>query len=216
MNTRTSVIVVSLLIVVALAASFALYASLPERLPTHWNFHGQVDDWGNKSWAAFMGAGFMAIFLLLLVAGQWLSPVNFKIEPFRDSYNYLMVIGAAMFAFIHALTLWAALNPDHYYGRWLVAGVFAFFACFGNLLGKTRRNFWVGIRTPWTIASERVWIATHRLAAWILAGVGVAGSIAVMLGAPMVPCFVLLVVGLAIPAVYSFWLSRNLEREPTT
>lgn len=112
MNTRTSVIVVSLLIAVALAASFALYASLPERLPTHWNFHGQADNWGNKCWAAFMGAGFMAIFLFLLVAGQWLSPVNFKIEPFRDSYNYLMVIGAAMFAFVHALTLWAALNPD--------------------------------------------------------------------------------------------------------
>lgn len=162
-----------------------------------------------------MGAGFMAIFLFLLVAGQWLSPVNFKIEPFRDSYNYLMVIGAAMFAFVHALTLWAALNPDRYFGRWLAAGVFVFFAWFGNLLGKTRRNFWVGFRTPWTIASERVWIATHRLGAWILAGVGVAGAIAVMLGAPLVPCFVLLVVGLAIPAVYSFWLSKTLEREPT-
>lgn len=213
MTTRTAVIVVLLLIAGAVAVSIALYPSLPERVPMHWNLHGQVDGWMPKSWGAFLTVGFMALSLLLIVGGQWLSPANFKVEPFRCAFNYLMVIASAMGAYVHGLVLTAALNPDGDYGRWLIAGIFVFFAWIGNFLGKTRRNFWVGIRTPWALADERVWIATHRLGAWIITGAGLAGAVATILGVPPIWCFILLLAALAVPCLYSFWLSRKIENQ---
>jgi len=214
MKTPFAVVVVLLLMVAALAASLVLYPSLPSRMPTHWNLHGQVDGWSDKSWGAFLVPVIMTVFVFFIVAGQWISPLNFKVEPFRDSFNYLLVIAAALVAYLHGVMLWAALHPDADVGRWLMVGIFVFFAWLGNLLGKTRRNFWVGIRTPWTLASERVWIATHRKGAWIISGTGLVGAVAAWLGVSPAACLVLLVIGLLIPVVYSFWLSKKLEREP--
>ena len=83
----------------------------------------------------------------------------------------------------------------------------------GNVLGKVRRNFWMGVRTPWTLASEKVWVATHRLAARLLTAGGLAGAVAAWLGAPLVLCFWLLMVALLWPAVHSLLLYKRLERE---
>lgn len=214
MKTKTALIVVLLLMAGTLAASYVLYPSLPEQVPMHWNMRGQVDGWGSKSTAAVLLPGVTLLFLLLIVAGEWLSPVNFKVEPFRGSYNYLMVIGAALIGYVHAIMLLAGLHPERDFGRWMVGGLFVFFAGFGNLLGKTRRNFWVGIRTPWTLASDTVWIATHQLGGRILVAVSLLGAVCAWLGAPLAFCFGLLIAGLIVPVLYSFWLSKKLEKEP--
>ncbi len=67
-------------------------------------------------------------------------------------------------------------------GRFAVAGVFLLFAPIGNVLGKVDRNFFVGGRTPWTLADERVWHATHRLAAKIFVAGGMIGFRLVLAG----------------------------------
>src|SRR5262249_44821666 len=98
-------------------------------------------------------------------------------------------------------------------GRWLIAGFFLFFALMGNVLGRVRRNFWMGVRTPWTLASETVWNQTHRLTAWLFVAGGLAGFVAVVAGAPVVWCFVGFLVALvALPIGYSFALYKKLER----
>jgi uncharacterized membrane protein len=81
------------------------------------------------------------------------------------------------------------------------------------VLGKVRRNFWMGVRTPWTLASDAVWIATHRLAARLLVAGSLAGAIALWLGAPVEVGFFLLLTALLIPAGYSLLLYKRLERE---
>jgi uncharacterized membrane protein len=81
------------------------------------------------------------------------------------------------------------------------------------VLGQVRRNFWVGVRTPWTLTSEAVWSRTHRLAAWLYVPLGVAGAAAVVLGAPLSACFVVFIVVVLLPAVYSLVLYKRLERQ---
>jgi uncharacterized membrane protein len=149
--------------------------------------------------------------LLLIAAGEWLSPLHFKIESFRGPFNAIMLIVAALLVYVHAIVLAAALHPEHGYGRWLVGGIFLFFAWKANLLGKVRRNFFIGIRTPWTLASDRVWIATHRLAARTLIVASVVGAALVWARAPLAVCLVLLMLGLLVPAAWSFRLSKRLE-----
>ena len=213
MSTKIAAILVLVLAGSALAASVILYPSLPARVPTHWNLQGEVDGWSGKLFSSLFLPGLVAVPLLFILVGDWLSPERFKVDPFRSSFNYLMVIVAALLAYLHALALAAALHPERTYGRWIVAGIFLFLAWIGNLLGKTRRNFWVGIRTPWALASDAVWIGTHRLAGRIFMVVGLLGAAAAALGVSPAWCFAALLAGICVPVFYSFWLSKKLENQ---
>jgi uncharacterized membrane protein len=213
MTTRTAVTLGLLLIAAALLYSLILYPMLPEQIPVHWGIDGRVDGWGDKQWAAFIGPIGTGVCLGLLFLLPWLSPSSFSVEVFRSTFNYLMVVLIGMLSFLHFISLQAALRPDLDLVRVLMSGLFLCFALIGNVLGKVRRNFWIGVRTPWTLASERVWIATHRLAARLMVGAGLLLSVIVWLGAPIALCFWLLMVSLLVPAIHSLLLYKRLERE---
>jgi uncharacterized membrane protein len=132
----------------ALVASVALYPYLPPQMPTHWNIHGQVDDYGAKSWAAFLSPAIMAAMLALFRLFPWLSPKRFEVDTFRSTYLYMMVVLLAFFAYIHGLMLWAGLKGPWDISRALFGGVCLLFVLLGNVLGKVQRNFWIGVRTP--------------------------------------------------------------------
>ena len=117
----------------------------------------------------------LALFIVMLFALPWVSPGSFALEPFRETFNYLMVVCMALFGYLHVLMLQAALHPEVDMARLLMTGLLLFFVLMGNVLGKLRRNFWVGVRTPWTLASDKVWIATHRLAARLMVVAGMIG-----------------------------------------
>jgi uncharacterized membrane protein len=213
MTTRNAVLVGLALLAAALVYTLVLYPSLPPRIPIHWNLRGEVDGWGTKPWAPFFGPAVMALLLVLLFLLPWLSPRNFAVEPFRGTFNYLMVVCEALIGYMQVVMLQAALHPAAEMGRMLVAGLFLFFVVIGNVLGKVRRNFWMGVRTPWTLANDTVWAATHRLAARLMVAAGLLGAMAVWLGVPIAICFVLLIAALLVPAVYSLVLYKRLERE---
>ena len=98
-------------------------------------------------------------------------------------------------------------------GRALIAGMFLFFALLGNVMGKVRKNFYIGIRVPWTLASDRVWNDTHRLAAWLMVAGGIIGFLLVIAGLPIVWSIGVLLVTFLIPVVYSFVHYKALERQ---
>jgi uncharacterized membrane protein len=128
-----------------------------------------------------------------------------------------MALVQFLLLYIHCLLIWTSLHPDAVNARMLLGGTFVFFALLGNVMGRVRRNFWVGIRTPWTLASDKVWNATHRLGAWLFFAAGVIGAILVFGGANLVWCTVVLLAGIfmaaIIPVVYSLILYKRLERE---
>jgi uncharacterized membrane protein len=192
--------------------SLVLYPSLPELIPVHWNWRGEVDGWAPKEWAAFLGPAAMGVGTAMIWLLPWLSPGSFSVAPFRRTANYILVLVVALMGYLHLVALRAALHPDWASGRVLVAGIFLFLALLGNVLGKVRRNFWMGIRTPWTLASDRVWIATHRLAARLLLPAGLLGAVLLPLGASPAAALFLVCAALLIPAAYSFFLYRRLEQ----
>jgi uncharacterized membrane protein len=171
--------------VVALAAGCAVYQyrdqCLPEKVYTHW---GPDDKPDSKPLARdeilpyfLIVPGMMGVFVVLTLVLPWLSPKQFKVDEFRGTYNYAMALVVLMMGWMQAAVLLGTARPDIGVGRLIFAGVFLFFALLGNVLGKVRRNFWIGVRTPWTLASEVVWDQTHRLAAWFFTAAGVLGFI---------------------------------------
>lgn len=200
------------LTVAALAASVVLYPILPEQVPTHWNIHGQVDATGAKSWAAFLLPGVMAAMLGLFALLPWLSPKHFEVERFRPTYLYIMAVVTGLFAYIHAIMLVGAVYDKTDVGRWLVGGIFLLLALIGNVLGRVRRNFYIGVRVPWTLASERVWNETHRLAAWMFVACGLIGFALIVAGLPVALSFGVFLAAVIVPVVYSLLLYKRLER----
>jgi uncharacterized membrane protein len=151
-------------------------------------------------------------FMLLWTVLPSLSPQRFKVEPFQPTYWFICLAVVAMLAYIQCVLLWAALAPAMAINRALVGGIAVFMALLGNVMGKVRRNFWIGIRTPWTLASERVWYATHRLAAKAMVATGLLSLAGVLVGLPMRLCIGLLVAGPVIPLIYSLLYYKRLER----
>jgi uncharacterized membrane protein len=198
-----------------LAASFAattiLYPHLPDRVATHWDISGQPDGYSPKSALFLAGPGLFAAIMLLTALLPWLSPQRFAIESFASTYRQIMGIISVMIAYFDAVILWFATGHPIDAGRAILGGVCLFMAVIGNLMGKVRRNFYVGIRTPWTLASERVWNATHRLGAKWLVATGLVGLALSVAGLHILPVIVL-VAGALVPVVYSLVYYKQLER----
>jgi uncharacterized membrane protein len=205
------------LLALTFGVSVWLYPTLPERIPVHWNIEGKVDGYGSKHWAVFLMPGFMALMLVFFYFLPALSPKHFEVDTFRSTYLYIMVLVTALFAYIHLVTLYGTrktvLEAQHYdIGRPLIAGIFLMIALLGNVLGKVRRNFYIGVRVPWTLASDRVWNDTHRLAAWIMVAAGLLGFVLALCGVNLVYAFVVLIGSAIVPIVYSFVHYKALER----
>jgi len=203
-------------ILAILAGTLVAYPYLPNVVPIHWDAHGQVNGWGPK-WSLFLyGPGLMVLIVLMFSALPWLSPKKFEVDSFRATYLYIMIVVVAMMGYCNLLVLMSALGSlggvviD--ISRAIEGGVCLLIALLGNVLGKVRRNFFVGIRTPWTLASERVWNVTHRLAAKTFFAGGLLGLIAVLLRAPFWLPIAAIVIALLVPAVYSLIAYKQLER----
>ena len=206
------------LAVTALVGSSYLYAyhrqNWPPMVPIHWGIDGKPDGFApGDSWGLFLGVpllmlGWVGLTLLL----PWLSPKSFAIEPFRSTYDYTMVLVSVFFLYLHGVLLFGAVRPPEHVAVWLLSGVFLLFALLGNVLGKIRRNFWIGIRTPWTLADDGVWNVVHRQAAYIYTLAGAIGFVAVLAGVNFIALFVAFMVAVLWPVIYSLIVYKHRER----
>ena len=212
-------IIAGLLTLSAWALAAWLYTSLPQRVPIHWNIEGKVDGWGDKSWATFLMPGTMTGMLILFAFLPALSPKHFEVDSFRSTYLYIMVLTTGLFAYMNGVILlatWQEVREGSKFmdiGRAMIGGMFLFFALLGNVMGKVRKNFYIGIRVPWTLASDRVWNDTHRLAAWLMVAGGIIGFLLVIAGLPILWSIGVMLVTFLIPIVYSFVHYKALERQ---
>lgn len=183
MKPRAILLCLSLIVIMSVLTAY-LYPQLPATLPMHWNAAGQVDGYGPRWQVWLLGPVAMGALLLLGLALPWLSPRQYEVQASGATYGYLMTLPVALMACVEALVLASALGVSLDIGRIVPALGCVALILTGNPLGKVRRNFFMGIRTPWTLASERVWYATHRLAGRLMVGSGGLGLLAVLAGAP--------------------------------
>jgi uncharacterized membrane protein len=210
--TRTYFLLAALIVLASFVATLMVYPQLPNIIPTHWDIHNRANGYSPK-WVLFLlGPGMMLATLVLFCFLPWLSPKPFDVETFRATYLQVMVMLVAMLAYFHGVILWTTLGHAVDVGRAIVGGVCLLFALLGNVMGKVRRNFYIGIRTPWALANERVWNATHRFAAKTFVATGVIGLLLTLLGFSGWPVFILLMVAPSAPVAYSLIFYKQLER----
>lgn len=209
---RRDYILHALLIAAVLAAIAVAYPHLPARVATHWGFNLKPNGYSPK-WTLFLlGPGLMTGIMLFTSIMPWLSPKQFGVGEFGATFRQIMLIVQIMMAYMVAIILWAGLGHRVDTSRAIMGGVCVLFAAMGNLLGKVRRNFFIGLRTPWTLGSDRVWNATHRLAAKTFVASGLIGLLLSAVGLPRVSMLALLC-GALVPTIYSLVLYKRLERQ---
>jgi len=211
MNTKTALSLCCLVTLALSAYVASVYASLPQVIPTHWDINGKVNGYGPKS-TLFFFAAMPLMSILLMVGLPWLSPKNFSIDSFRRTFNYIMVIVTLLMAYIAVVSIYATRTPAWDLTKPLFSGIMLFIGLLGNLMGKVQRNFFVGIRTPWTLASDKVWVATHRLGARLMTAAGIGGAILIWIGVPVMVAFIAFMVLTLYPVLYSLLLYKKLEK----
>ena len=197
--------------VAALVFSAAVYSRLPEQVPTHFNLAGEPDDWTGRFWATFMMPVMGILIYLMFHLFPRISPRRANLERFEDTYWLIANATIGFLAALHVLVLGRALGWPIDITSAMLLGVGAMFMVIGNVLPRTRSNWWIGIRTPWTMESESVWRATHRLAGKTFMIGGAITIIGALLPADIRPWVAMGALGIGgfIPVVYSYLVWRR-------
>lgn len=192
--------------------SGVMYRHLPNPAPSHWDINGKVDGYSSPLTVCLLGPAMMLGMLVLMIVLPKVSPKNFKIDSWSGVYNQIMVLIMALLSIIHLAVLGGALGQRFDMLKVLISAIYLFFAIIGNLMGKVRRNFWVGVRTPWTLASESVWNVVHRRAGRLWVIFGIIGAVAIWLGLPFWASFTMLMVVTLYPVLDSYLVWRRMDR----
>ena len=164
MGTKTTSIITLTMIALALLAGVALWNQLPDQMASHWNAYDQVDGYMPKFWGVFLmpliTLGMLVLFLVL----PGIDPLKANIAQFSESFNLFIVLIVAFMLYIHGLTLaWSHGYQDFKMSAAMLPFMGVLFIAIGFMLRKAKRNFFIGIRTPWTLSSDSVWDKTHQL-----------------------------------------------------
>ncbi|GMU01370.1 SdpI family protein [Corallococcus caeni] len=200
------------LVVASFAMAFSFYGRLPESIPTHWNAEGVVDGYTPKPWGPFVLPLVTAALYLVLVAVPRISPRGYSMARFLGVFEGIQAVLVAFLFLINALVLLAGIGVAVPMARVVPSATGLLLVLLGNYMGKFTKNFFCGIRTPWTLASDEVWLRTHRLGGRLFVLAGVVVLVSGLLGGGPVPLIAAVAVAAMIPVLYSYFLYRRIHR----
>ena len=207
---KREMLLTSLVCLLPLFAGAALYPRLPETMATHWDFSGNANGWSSRAATVFG----LPLFILAL------HLVCFYAESRETKKNRNPVLRTVLLWFCPAVsllggavTLGTGLGYEMPISTVVPVFVGLLFLILGNYLPKIRQNRTVGIKLPWTLASEENWTRTHRVAGftWVAAGLLMLLSALLRLHGPTVTV-VLLALAVGIPVLYSYLYYRRHEK----
>jgi len=199
-------IVLTLLPVLYLAFN---WSALPESMPIHFDVHGEPNGWGSRMVFVWLPLG---LYLLMLILPK-IDPRKANYVVFEGSYYRIRLIMAIFFGLINSMVIWGVVNNANAIHKFIPLTIFVLLMLIGNYMGNFRPNYFVGIKVPWTLNSDEVWIRTHKMAGKLWFWGSLAGmALYFVVPKPewvFVPLMIILVV---VPIVYSYVIYQKLEK----
>ncbi len=161
------------IILISFIVGFALYVRLPEKLPSHWGISGNIDSWIDKNLGVLIFPAFTLIVYLLMIFLPLVDPLKENYLKFLKPYFWFRTATVLFLCLLYFYSLWVALGGELNIIYFMVPVLSLYIVLLGFFLPKVKRNYFVGIRTPWTIHSEEVWNETHKFGerAFVAAGI---------------------------------------------
>ena len=152
----------------------ALWPSTPDRVPVHWGFAGEPDRYGGKAEGLLLLPLItLGVYLLMLFVPR-IDPRRAEYARFEGAYGVLRLSIVAFQALLYGFILLWGRGVELDVTVVVPVLIGGLLVVLGNLLGKVRPNWFVGIKTPWTLSSRRSWVKTHRMAGWTFVLLGLA------------------------------------------
>ena len=212
MSTSNTSIIVLALIAIAVVTGAVLWDKLPEQMASHWNANDEVDGYIPRFWGVFLmplvTLGMFGLFILL----PNIDPLKANIAQFRGIFNLFILLITVFMLYIHGLTLaWSLGYQNFKMSAAMLPFLGVLFIFVGYLLRQAKRNFFIGIRTPWTLSSDTVWDKTHQLGSILFMVSGALSIIGSFFGGMIAfwMLFVPLIGSTLILVIYSYLLYRN-------
>lgn len=214
MNSRHRFLIATVFVVISGAVSVLTAPELPTRMATHWNAAGQPDGTMPKAAALAFLPAMTAVLLVVFALVPRIDPLRENIAAFRPVYDWFVVVFTAFMAVIHGGVIAFNLGYEFDFTLLILTTVAGLFYYVGVLLEHAERNWFVGIRTPWTLSSADVWDRTHRLGSHLFKLTALVALIGLFFGEYAIYFLVvpaLLTAGITV--VYSYYLYEQLERD---
>ncbi|MGE5544031.1 MAG: SdpI family protein [Bacillota bacterium] len=195
-----------------LVAAFCFYPHLPEQVPSHWNLKGEIDSYTSRTWGAFLMPLLVPALYLMMILLPVIDPRRDNYVRFQDAYRLMRWSLILFLGGLYVLTMLFSLGYNINVSLIVKAGVSLLLTVIGNFMGQFRHNYFVGIKTPWTLASEEVWHQTHRLGGrvWVLGGLVCLAMSPINYPWANYLYFVSIMVMALLPMVYSYLLYRRI------
>ncbi|MEK6967744.1 MAG: SdpI family protein [Nanoarchaeota archaeon] len=204
------VIAAAILIVAMFVITFALYPMLPDKMATHWGLEGKVNGYSSKSFGAFLTPVIGVFAFLALILLPKLDPLKKNVEEFIGAYHLFIFVFSAFFFYIQVLILASNLGYGFSFTFALGPAFAILFYCAGMLLEQTKQNWFIGVRTPWTLSNPEVWDKTNKHAAKLFKIGGLAfGLVMVFLPKALIVVLALMMIGVVWIVFYSYLMLKK-------
>ncbi len=163
---------IPVLILFSLTVGLYMYPQLPDKIPTHWNIRGEIDGWTVKSvWVWLLPLLNLGLYALMLLLPR-IDPRKENYAKFSGTYRFIRLALVIFMTLIYLVTIAVALGFPLKVDLLVKVSVSLLLVIMGNYMGKVRQNYFVGIKTPWTLAKEEVWRRTHRFTGSLWVAIG--------------------------------------------
>jgi uncharacterized membrane protein len=159
---KTTIAIITLIIISFIIAIY-VYPIFPEEVASHWNSKGEVNGYMPKFWGIFL-MPLMSLFMFgLFLFLPKLDPLKKNVKKFKGFYNEFILFMIVFFFYVFILTILYNLEIIFNMTYAILPAIAILFYFIGVLLEKSKRNWFIGIKTPWTLSSDYVWDKTHKL-----------------------------------------------------
>ncbi len=188
---------------IPLLALLILGDKVADQVPMHWNIKGEIDSYGSKWITPFLTLGLNALLVLMM----FIDPKKENYERFITLIYKLRLVLSLFFGMIAGITIYIGMGKSFEMDRFLMVSIPLLFCFLGNLIISIKPNWFIGVRTPWTMESETVWRKTHRLTGvlWFWTGLllGIIGFfIPKFAGAILIITSIFIII--LVPIIYSY------------
>jgi uncharacterized membrane protein len=192
----------------------SVWKSLPENVPIHWNLEGEIDNWGSKY--TLIGLVFLMpilTYILMLVVPK-IDPKK-RIEAMGGKYDQFKFIVVAFMSVLSIFIIYISKNQKLSSPSIIFVLLGILFVSLGNYFKVLKQNYFIGIKTPWTLENEEVWKLTHLLASkmWVIGGLVVV-ILSLLLPENINFYFFMSITAIIsiVPIVYSYFIYKKLKK----
>jgi uncharacterized membrane protein len=177
---RKSEIIVLLIVLASFGVGLCFYGQMPQTVASHWNDRGEVNGYMSKFWGAFLMPIVSLGMLLLFIFIPKLDPLKENVEKFRKYFDIFIILITLFFLYVYLLTIFWNLGQRFSLIGFMAPAFAVLFYWTGVLIKNSKRNYFIGIRTPWTLQSDEVWDKTHKLGGSLFKAAGFICLLAVL------------------------------------